>query len=271
MSSPILFWLQLLAALAYSGAAARQWAAFRSPGRRPVAPGLIIGALGLVLHTVTVTAQVLAGGRILHLDLAYAFSLFLWLAILQFLTSSLFLRIHPLGLILFPLGALMLLAEALAPSGDPLLKDPGQPLLLGHLILSLVAYGTLTLAAGQALLLGCQESQLRRKRIGLLARFLPPMQPMERLLFHLLRVGFGLLTLVIISGALFSEQIFGQPLTFNHKVVLTLFAWVVFGLLLWGHRRYGWRGRAAVQWTLSGYGLLLLAYFGVRVILELKA
>ncbi len=97
------------------------------------------------------------------------------------------------------------------------------------------------------------------------------MRPMERLLFHLLRAGFVLLTLVILSGAVFSEQIFGQPFTFDHKVVLSLIAWGVFGLLLWGHSHYGWRGRAAVRWTLSGYGLLLLAYFGVRIILELKA
>ncbi len=272
MSSPILFWLQLLAALNYGGAAAYEWAASRSPKRRPVVFGLLVGALGLVLHSVTVAGQVLAGDQSLNLDLAYAFSLFLWLAILQFLLASPFLEIHPLGLILFPLGGLMLLIEAFAPSGDSLIiQDASQPLFLGHLILSLLAYGTLTLAAVQAFLVGCQESQLRHKRIGLLTRFLPALQPMERLLFHLLQVGFVLLTLDIISGALFSEQIFGQPLTFDHKTVLSLFAWIVFGLLLWGHRRYGWRGRAAVQWTLSGYGLLLLAYFGVRVILELKA
>ena len=54
-------------------------------------------------------------------------------------------------------------------------------------------------------------------------------------------------------------------------MVLSLIAWLVFGLLLMGHSRFGWRGRAAVRWTLGGYALLLLAYFGVRFILELKA
>jgi ABC-type uncharacterized transport system permease subunit len=143
--------------------------------------------------------------------------------------------------------------------------------MLGHLVLSLLAYGTLTLAAVQAILLWIQDASLRHKHFGALSRILPSLQPLERLLFHLIRVGFALLTLVILSGAIFSEQIFGQPFTFNHKVVVSLLAWLVFGLLLVGHRRYGWRGRAAVRWTLGGYILLLLAYFGVRFILELKA
>ncbi len=271
MSIAPLAWLQLAAALLYAGGAYREWRLVRPPGQRPLTSALGLAAAGLVLHTVAVAGQVFAGGDFLNLDLAYAFSLFLWLIILQFLIASVFLQVHLLGLLLLPIAAAVLLVEAFAPTGEALVIDVSQPALLGHLILSLLAYGTLTIAAGQALLLSFQESHLRHKRFGLVARILPPMRPMERLLFHLLRAGFVLLTLVILSGAVFSEQIFGQPFTFDHKVVLSLIAWGVFGLLLWGHSHYGWRGRAAVRWTLSGYGLLLLAYFGVRIILELKA
>jgi ABC-type uncharacterized transport system permease subunit len=271
MNTAVLFWLQFLAALVYAAAAAREWALARGPGNRGVTSALWLGGGALALHTVAVAGQVFAGGDFLNLDLAYALSLFMWLAILQFLLATLFLQVQVLGLVLFPLAGAMLLVEAFAPTGDALRLDVTKPALVGHLIVSLLAYGTLTLAAVQAVLLRIQEGQLRSKRFGIMARILPAMQPMEDLLFHLLRVGFLLLTLVILSGVVFSEQLLGQPLTFDHKTVLSLVAWVVFGLLLWGHRRYGWRGRAAVRWTLSGYGLLLLAYFGVRIILELKA
>jgi ABC-type uncharacterized transport system permease subunit len=271
MNTAVIFWLQLLAAVLYAAAALRQWVVVRGPGQRAIASALWLGAGALALHTVAVAGQVFADTEFLNLDLAYALSLFLWLAILQFLLATLFLEVHLLGLVLFPLGGAMLLVEAFAPTGDSLQLDVTQPALAGHLVLSLLAYGTLTLAAVQAVLLRIQEGQLRSKRFGAMARILPAMQPMEDLLFHLLRVGFVLLTLVILTGVVFSEQLLGQPLTFDHKTVLSLIAWVVFGLLLWGHRRFGWRGRAAVRWTLSGYGLLLLAYFGVRIILELKA
>ncbi|MFA9462262.1 cytochrome C assembly family protein [Thiohalorhabdus sp. Cl-TMA] len=270
MSTAVIFWLQILSALLYGGAAAQEWTTIRRRGEHSLAPALWLGGSALVLHSVGVAAEVLAGDH-LNLDLSYALSLFTWLVVLQFLLAILFLKVELLGLILFPLAAVVLLVEAFAPTGTALRIEVDQPALLGHLVLSLLAYGTLTMAAVQAGLLGCQEGHLRRKRMGLMSRILPPMQPMERLLFHLLRIGFGLLTLVVLSGAVFSEQIFGQPFTFDHKTVLSLIAWAVFGLLLWGHNHYGWRGRTAVRWTLSGYGLLILAYFGVRFILELRA
>ena len=271
MNTAVIFWLQILAALVYAAAALREWLVARAPGHWTVTTALWLGVGALVLHTLAVAGQVFADSAFLNLDLAYALSLFVWLAILQFLLATLFLEVQLLGLLLFPLAGIVLLAEAFAPTGESLRIDLTRPALAGHLVLSLLAYGTLTLAAVQAILLRIQEGQLRSKRFGVMARVLPAMQPMEDLLFHLIRVGFGLLTLVILTGVVFSEQLLGRPLTFDHKTVLSLIAWVVFALLLWGHRRFGWRGRAAVRWTLSGYGILLLAYFGVRIILELKA
>jgi ABC-type uncharacterized transport system permease subunit len=50
--------------------------------------------------------------------------------------------------------------------------------------------------------------------------------------------------------------------------VLSLAAWAVFLVLLVGRVRYGWRGRTAVNWTLLGFLILLLAYFGTKYVLE---
>ena len=97
---------------------------------------------------------------------------------------------------------------------------------------------------------------------------MPPLQTMEELLFQLVAVGFVLLTLTLISGALFSEQLFGRAFVFTHHVVLSMAAWLVFGILLAGHWRRGWRGRSAARWTLAGFALLLLGYFGSRFVLE---
>jgi ABC-type uncharacterized transport system permease subunit len=53
-----------------------------------------------------------------------------------------------------------------------------------------------------------------------------------------------------------------------HKVVLAIVAWLLFGMLLLGRLRFGWRGRRALRWALSGYALLALAYFGSKLVLE---
>jgi ABC-type uncharacterized transport system permease subunit len=79
-------------------------------------------------------------------------------------------------------------------------------------------------------------------------------------------VGFILLSLALVSGALFVQDLFAQHLV--HKTVLSIVAWVVFAILLWGRQRFGWRGRTAIRWTLSGFFSLMLAYFGSKWVLE---
>ncbi len=78
--------------------------------------------------------------------------------------------------------------------------------------------------------------------------------------------GFGLLTLALITGFVFVTNLFTQNLV--QKTVLSLIAWLIFGVLLIGRLRFGWRGRSAVRWTLSGFGILAVAYFGVKFVLE---
>ena len=91
---------------------------------------------------------------------------------------------------------------------------------------------------------------------------------MEKLLFRLIAFGFGLLTLTVLSGVVFSEELFGTAFQWNHKIVFTMLSWALFGLLLLGRYWRGWRGRTALSFTLSGFATLLLAYVGSRFVLE---
>jgi ABC-type uncharacterized transport system permease subunit len=89
---------------------------------------------------------------------------------------------------------------------------------------------------------------------------------LEKAMFRLIGAGFVLLTLALFTGFVFVTNLFTQLLL--QKTVLSLVAWVLFGVLLFGRVRFGWRGRSAVQWALSGFGVLAVAYFGSKFILE---
>ena len=91
---------------------------------------------------------------------------------------------------------------------------------------------------------------------------------MESLLFKIIGLGFILLTITLISGMLFSEEIFGKPMQLNHKTVFSIASWLIYGWLLYGRIRYGWRGLKAIRLTLGGFVLLLFAYVGTKFILE---
>ncbi len=168
--------------------------------------------------------------------------------------------------VLFPLSAMSVLVSAYAPDTSPVAADLPRGL-LAHISSSLLAYAVLTLAAAQAALVAAQDFQLRHRHTLGIVQILPPLQLMESMLFELLWVGVGLLTVSIISGFIFLDDMFAQHVV--HKTVLTVLAWLLFSILLWGHTQLGWRSQTAVRLTLAGFVLLMLAFFGSKLVLEL--
>jgi len=135
-----------------------------------------------------------------------------------------------------------------------------------HIAMATTAFAFLTIGAALAVAQVVVERRLRSRRpLGWL-KILTPIESVESGCFHSILAGFTVLTLALVTGAFFIEDLFAQHLV--HKVVLAIIAWVVFGILLLGRWRMGWRGRQALRWTLAGYGLLGLSYFGSKLVLE---
>ncbi|RZA18439.1 MAG: inner membrane protein YpjD [Lysobacteraceae bacterium] len=174
-------------------------------------------------------------------------------------------RMRALGVVVFPLAALMLLGYALY--GHANAPEPLDWRLLLHAWLALLAYATLAIAALLAIFLWVQERALRRREFHRWLRALPPLTELETLLFRTITVGFILLGAVLLTGLLFVDNLLAQHLV--HKTVLSVLSWLAFGALLLGRWRRGWRGAIAVRWTLAAMALLLLAFFGSKFVLEL--
>ena len=135
-----------------------------------------------------------------------------------------------------------------------------------HIVLSAIAYAVLSIAVVLTIALALLDRRLRHRRpLGWLT-ILPSVEALETGAFQALTVGFALLTLALFSGFVFVEDLFAQHLI--HKTVLSCLAWLVFAILLFGRWRFGWRGPTATGWTLSGFALLALAYFGSKIVLE---
>jgi ABC-type uncharacterized transport system permease subunit len=138
--------------------------------------------------------------------------------------------------------------------------------LIFHILSSLIAYSILGLSAMYAIMLSIQNSFLHNHQPGGIVRLLPPLKTMESLLFETIMIGFICLTLSLATGLIYLENMFAQQLA--HKTVLSMVAWLVFAILLFGHKYMGWRGRTAIRWTLGGFASLMLAYFGSKFVLE---
>jgi ABC-type uncharacterized transport system permease subunit len=173
--------------------------------------------------------------------------------------------LYDASLVALPLAVVALVLEWAVPSPGLLVEITSTGTAV-HIVTSVLAFGLLSIAGVYALFVVFIDHFLRRHHLNPLVRALPALDVLERLLFQLIGTGFVLLTLSLASGLAFVSDLFAQHLA--HKTLLSIIAWLVFGLLLWGRWRYGWRGRKAVWLSLAGIILLLLAYFGSKLVLE---
>jgi ABC-type uncharacterized transport system permease subunit len=135
-----------------------------------------------------------------------------------------------------------------------------------HILISLLAYGLLTVGAIVAVYAIVQDQRLHAGRLSPVNQLFAPLETNERLLYGIAAAGFMALLLAVFSGFVFVDDLFAQHLI--HKTVLSLLALLLFGILLAGRQFAGWRGRRAVSLYLWGFATLGLAYFGSRYILE---
>ena len=268
--------LYLLVAAAYLTAAWLEWRRATQPtgsptqrvfagAARALAPRRIV-PLALAGHAILIANAVYTSGG-LDLSLANALSTVAGLSALFAWFGGSARALPGVAVVVLPVAAAGALLPALFvnPHRVSFADEPWAAL---HIAVALIAYALLIVAALQALVLMGFERRLHKGLPDPSADALPPLLTLERFLFRLVGAGYLLLTLTLLSGALFSEQLFGRPLTFTHKTVFSVLGWLVFTAVLFGRYRYGWRGRTALNWILAGTVLLFLAYIGTKFVLE---
>ncbi len=220
-------------------------------------------AIALLLHAWMLSRYLFTIDGI-DLGLFNTISLLTWLIGTILMVLAIRGAVENIGIIVFPSTALAIgLKNSF--NATHIAEVVNTPLEI-HIIISIAAYSVLSIAAVQAILLTVQDRNLRNKRPGGFIRALPPLESMEAMLFQMIALGFVLQSLSLLTGFIFLENMLAQHLV--HKTVLTIIAWMVFGTLLWGRWKFGWRGRTAIRWTLSGFAVMALGYLGSKIVLE---
>ena len=263
----------LINALLYAGLAVHFWrtrwastapAQAAAPAAHAIEHYAVLVPLGL--HAVLL-GQSAFGAHGLYLGVGNAVSAILWLTVLIYWLGNFFYKLEGLQALVMPVAAVASFLPAVFPSLNPLPHTEFTAFKF-HLLISMLAYSLFTIASLHVLLMALLERRLHDGALPQMLQRLPPLLAMETLLFRIIWAGFILLTLTLASGVVFSEELFGKAATFSHKTVFGVASWIIFAALLSGRRVYGWRGRVAVRWTLSGFLALLLAYIGSKFVLE---
>jgi ABC-type uncharacterized transport system permease subunit len=255
----------ILAAVFYIVAAALLYQSIRKPSEslRNISFGIAVA--GVLAHASAQYTHWFREG-VPNVGIAHLLSLCALVITVILVASTLTQRkLYSAGLVALPIAATVVIVEFFLPHQGLPLSEASTGTAV-HMISSVLAFGLLCIAGVYALFVVIIDHFLRHHHLSPLVRSLPALEVLENLLFKLIGLGFILLTVSLASGVMFINDIFAQHLL--HKTILSIMAWLVFGILLFGRWRYGWRGSLAVRLTVAGIVLLILSYFGTKLVLE---
>lgn len=256
--------LALTAAVLYGAALLQIIPGLSGPNQIPARSVFLSACGALVLHAYLLSDLILSnsGQNLSILNVASLISF-----IIASITTGLMfkMRVWVLLPVVYSFSAINVAASTLLP-GAFITHLEANPEVLLHISLALFSYATLMIATLYAIQLAWLDYQLKSKKRLVINPNVPPLMAVERQLFNIILIGEILLTLTLLTGFFFVHDILAQGKA--HKAVLSALAWVVYGVLLWGHYRSGWRGRRVIWISIVGAFLLTLAYFGSRFVRE---
>lgn len=175
-------------------------------------------------------------------------------------------KVDILGSFVVPLALLLIIASSLFPTSirelNPALKSGWLWL---HTIMAFISYSTFSIAFGAAVIYLIQQHFLKKKKLGALFQKLPSLNTLDDINYRCLTIGFPLLTIAIISGAIWAEKAWGTYWSWDPKETWSLITWFIYAALLHGRMTTGWRGRRAALLSIAGFMILLFTFIGVNL------
>lgn len=256
--------VEIFCIIAYLGATA--WVVSRLFHHQGPNPKLmaIPAFIALTLHLFLLSESILqAPGQ--NMSMLNVASLIAWLVTFTMTLASFAFATAILMPVVFGFSAFIVLIGIAIPDVH-MMQIALYPELLIHITLALFAYGCLSITVLYGLQLSYINLRLKHKKPPLLHASLPPLMTVETIFFKLLLAGTVLLTLSLVTGFVFLDNMWAKEQA--HKTVLSVIAWLIFLVTALGHYKWGWRGKPVISATIVGGFVLTLAYFGSRFVRE---
>jgi cytochrome c-type biogenesis protein CcsB len=224
-------------------------------------------ACGFLIHCAFTVARYMEAGHTPITNLHESLSFFSLTVVGVFIAFERRYRVFILGSFVTPLALLLLAASSLYSSAIPELPPALKSnWLLVHSSLAFLSYATFAVAFGAAIMYLIQEHFLKKKRLGPLYQKLPSLVVLDEINYRCLTFGFPLLTIAIITGAIWAETAWGTYWSWDPKETWSLITWFIYAALLHGRLTTGWRGKRAALLSIIGFFVLLFTFLGVNLL-----
>ena len=229
----------------------------------------ILAVIGFLFHTANIVTRYIQGGHMPVTNIHEAASFFTWCILILFFLLEYRYKIGLLGSFIMPLVFVLMLSSSVFPREikeiNPLLKSYW---LIIHTILAFLGDASFAMAFGIGIMYLMQERYLKSQPLSGLFLRLPNLQVLDELNYRLISLGFPLLTLAIITGAIWASTALGKYWRWDPKEVWSLVTWLIYALVLHLRLTLGWRGRKAAILSIIGFILVIFTFFGVNLILK---
>jgi cytochrome c-type biogenesis protein CcsB len=224
---------------------------------------------GFILHCLTLLVRYLAMGITPVTTLHESLSFFAWTVVGAYLLFDLRYRLAVLGAFVCPLALILMIFGSTAPiqvqEANPMLQSWWFPV---HVMLAFSGNAIFTVAFGAGVLYLLQERMLKSKNFSALYYRLPSLETLDNINYRCLTFGFPLMTMGIISGAVWANSAWGGYWRWDPKETWALITWFLYAALLHGRLTVGWRGRRAAIFAIIGFVSLLFTFLGVNLLLS---
>jgi ABC-type uncharacterized transport system permease subunit len=250
----------LLALAFYSVGVGHVVAQTVSRRRIPTAWTAIATLAGFAVHTASLAQRWTEAGHFPAVGLHDGASFLGWAVVLAFLTTYMRTGVDALGLLAFPAAfALVTIAFFSRPLESRGASQSGLFLPI-HTTLALFGYGALFVAFAMGILYLVQERELKSRSPHTFYYLIPSLERCDTISGSSVKVGFGFLTLAIITGMLWSHSVKGAYLTGDAKEWAALIAWLIYVVLILARTRSGWGGRRAALLGIAGFAAVVFTF-----------
>ncbi len=222
---------------------------------------------GFLIHCLFTVMRYLEAGHTPITNLHESLSFFSLAIVGVFIAFERKYQVFILGSFVTPLALLLMIGSSIYPGAIPELPPALKSnWLLIHSSLAFVSYATFAVAFGAAVMYLIQEHFLKRKRLGPLYQKLPSLDVLDEINYRCLTFGFPLLTIAIVTGAIWAETAWGTYWSWDPKETWSLITWFIYAALLHGRLTTGWRGKRAAILAIIGFSILLFTFLGVNLL-----
>lgn len=223
--------------------------------------GFVLLALGFLAHTCLLVERYFALGRFPVINLKESLCFFAW----SLAGLYVFVRLRGLakavGVFVSPFVSVFFIWAVITGKSNYVMDERFQTALFPfHILLAFLGHSAFAFSCGASLMYLAQEKAVKRHKSSTFMKRLPSLKELDTLTYHSLTTGFFLLTLGIITGALWLHNIQGVLLSWDSKVAASVVTWFFYALILHTRLLWGWRGRKIALLSIAGFACVLFTF-----------